>query len=118
MVGIEPKGLPSLESIGTLDRQLRATSLVATLLIPVAVVFFEGTLMHPIVALAAITSGLAFLWRARGKLVHGKLLVGLAVTVSASWPSVDTPNPATSGHLKTGHHGSGRDVFILGLTGC
>ena len=33
-------------------------------------------------------------------------------------PSVDTPNPATSGHLKTGHHESGRDVFIPGLTRC
>ncbi len=39
---------------------------------------------------------------------------GSAVAVA----SVDTPNPATSGHLKTGHHGSGRDVFILGLTCC
>jgi uncharacterized membrane protein len=68
-----------------LDRRLRATSLVGTLLIPVAVAFFEGTLMHPIVALAAITSGLVFLWRVRGKLVHGKLLVGLAVAVSATW---------------------------------
>ncbi len=38
--------------------------------------------------------------------------------VSFTVASVDTPNPATSGHLKTGHHGSGRDVFILGLTGC
>lgn len=33
-------------------------------------------------------------------------------------PSVDTPNPATSGHLKTGHHRAVRDVFILGLTCC
>jgi hypothetical protein len=43
---------------------------------------------------------------------------GLTIQNHATRTSVDTPNPATSGHLKTGHHGSGRDVFILGLTGC
>ena len=85
MEPVEGTGRLDRESIEGLDRRLRLTSLVATVGIPVAVVFFEGTLLHLILSLTAIVAGLAFLWRARRKAAHGKLLVGLAVSVSFAW---------------------------------
>ena len=73
------------EAIRRTERWLLAISLIGTIFIPVAVTVFEGTILHLVVAGAAVVAGSAFLWRTRGKASHGKLLVGLAVGASATW---------------------------------
>jgi hypothetical protein len=74
-----------LHPIERAEHWLLATSVLATLSIPIAVTLFEGTILHLVVAATAILAGSAFLWRTRGKRSHGKLLIGLAIGVSVAW---------------------------------
>ena len=73
------------EVLGRTDRWLLSWSLIGTMLIPIAVTIFEGTILHLIAAGTAIVAGSAFLWKTRRRASHGKLLVGLAIGVSATW---------------------------------
>ena len=73
------------EVVGRTDRWLFGFNLVGTMFIPIAVAVFEGTILHLVAAGVAIVAGSAFLWKTRGRASHGKLLVGLAIGVSATW---------------------------------
>jgi hypothetical protein len=84
MEALIPNGVKP-EEVGRADRWLLGFSLVGTMLIPIGVGVFEGTMLHLIAAGTAIVAGSAFLWKTRGRATHGKLLVALAIGVSATW---------------------------------
>ena len=77
--GVNPEG------VGRANGWLLGFSLVGTMLIPIGVAVFEGTILHLVAAGTAIVAGSAFLWRTRGRAYHGKLLVALAIGVSITW---------------------------------